>query len=108
MSEKLFSISFNELCELEGIESQLVLEIVEYEIVIPLNRNTKDASEEHWVFDTDSLQWIKKALRLRRDLEIDWVAIAMVIDLMRQKEALQGEIESYQRQLDRFLSGETH
>ena len=107
MNEKLFSISFNELCELEGIESQLVLEIVEYEIVIPLNRNTKDASEEQWVFDTDSLQWIKKALRLRRDLEIDWVAIAMVIDLMRQKEALQGEIESYQRQLDRFLSGET-
>jgi chaperone modulatory protein CbpM len=108
MNEKLFSISFNELCELEGIESQLVLEIVEYEIVIPLNRNTKDESEEQWVFDTDSLQWIKKALRLRRDLEIDWVAIAMVIDLMRQKEALQGEIESYQRQLDRFLSGETH
>ena len=108
MNEKLFSISFNELCELEGIESQLVLEIVEYEIVIPLNRNIKDESEEQWVFDTDSLQWIKKALRLRRDLEIDWVAIAMVIDLMRQKEALQGEIESYQRQLDRFLSGETH
>jgi len=107
MSEKLFSISFDELCQLEDVDSQLVLEIVEYEIVIPLNRNAEDASEEQWVFDTDSLQWIKKALRLRRDLEIDWVAIAMVIDLMRQKEALQGEIESYQRQLDRFLSGET-
>jgi chaperone modulatory protein CbpM len=108
MSEKLFSLSFDELCQLEGIESQLVLEIVEYEIVVPLNRDAKGANEAQWVFDTQSLQWIKKALRLRRDLEIDWVAIAMVIDLMQQKGSLQCEIESYQRQLDRFLSGDTH
>ena len=108
MSESLFSISFYELCQLEGIESQLVIEIVEYGIVIPLNKSIEKASEDKWLFDTGSIHWLKKALRLHQDLEIDWVAVAMVIDLMQQKEALQKENEAYQRQLKRFIKDDTH
>ena len=108
MSEKLFSISFDELCQLEGIENQLIVEIVEYEIVIPLNKNSEETNEDQWLFDTESIYWIQKALRLHHDLEIDWVAVAMVIDLMQQKEALQKENETYQRQLKRFITGDTH
>lgn len=51
---------------------------------------------------------LKKALRLHQDLEIDWVAVAMVIDLMQEKEALQKENEAYQRQLKRFIKDEIH
>jgi len=108
MSEKLFSISFDELCQLEDIESKLIVEIVEYEIVIPLNKNTAETNEDQWLFDTGSLHWIQKALRLHHDLEIDWVAVAMVIDLMQQKESLQKENEIYQQQLKRFITGDTH
>jgi chaperone modulatory protein CbpM len=106
MSEQLFSISFNELCQLDGIESQLIIEIVEYGIVMPSNKRLEEDDQAQWLFDTGSLHWIKKALRLHRDLEIDWVAIAMVIDLMQQKEALENEIELYQRQLNRFIAGD--
>ena len=107
MSETLFSISFNELCQFEGIESQLIIEIVEYGIVIPLNRNRDKTNYEQWLFDTGGLYWMKKALRLHLDLEIDWIAVAMVVELMRQKEALQKENELYQRQLRRFIKNET-
>ncbi len=103
MSDSLFSVSFYELCQLEEIQSHLVIEVVEYGIVDPLNKGSDDASEEQWVFDTDSIYWLKKAVRLHQDLEIDWVAVAMVIDLMQQKEALQKEKEAYQRQLQRFI-----
>jgi chaperone modulatory protein CbpM len=108
MSESLFSVSFYELCQLEGIEGHLVVEIVEYGIVIPLNKSIGKTNQEQWLFDTSSIHWLKKALRLHQDLEIDWVAVAMVIDLMRQKEALQKENEIYQRQLKRFIKDCTY
>tara|TARA_R110002072_G_scaffold172728_3_gene327022 strand:+ start:47848 stop:48183 length:336 start_codon:yes stop_codon:yes gene_type:complete len=108
MNEKLFRISFDELCQLEGIEGHLIIEVVEYGIVVPLNKAKEKSNEKQWLFDTGNLHWIKKALRLHHDLEIDWVAIAMVIDLMQQKEALQKENETYQRQLERFITGDTH
>ncbi|SMF48428.1 chaperone modulatory protein CbpM [Alteromonadaceae bacterium Bs31] len=102
MTEALFSISFKELCQVEGIESELIVEIVEYGIVTPLDKNTDARPYDQWLFDTGTIHWIKKALRLRQDLEIDWLAIAFVIDLMRQKETLQKENELYRRQLKRF------
>jgi chaperone modulatory protein CbpM len=104
MSETLFSISFDELCELEGIESHYVVQVVEYGIVMPFN---KKANQESWLFDTKGIPWIQKALRLHLDLEIDWVAVAMVIDLMQQKQALQSENEAFQRQIERFVKIET-
>ncbi|MEE4244130.1 MAG: chaperone modulator CbpM [Kangiellaceae bacterium] len=107
MSETLFSISFEELCQTEGVEGELIIEIVEYGIVMPLDKNTDPTRYQQWLFDTGAVPWIKKALRLRQDLEIDWVAIAIVIELMQQKEALQKENESYQRQLKRFIKNET-
>lgn len=60
MSEKSFSISFDELCEIEGIESQLIVEIVEYEIVTPLNKRLEETTEHQWLFDTASIYWIQK------------------------------------------------
>jgi len=107
MSETLFSISFEELCQVEGVEGELIIEIVEYGIVIPINKNSDQTRYEQWLFDTGAIPWIKKALRLRQDLEIDWVAIAMVIKLMQKKEVLQKENECYQRQLRRFINNET-
>jgi len=103
MNETLFSISFKELCQVEGIEGELIIEIVEYGIVMPLNMESEQSRYEQWLFDTGAIHWMKKALRLRHDLEIDWVAIAMVIDLMQKKEALQKENSLYKRQLRRFI-----
>lgn len=108
MSETLFSISFDELCQLEGIESQLIIEIVEYGIVVPTNKSTNQTSYEQWLFDTGGVHLIKKALRLRQDLEIDWVAIAMLFELMKQNEVLQKENDVYQRQLNRFLKDDMY
>lgn len=103
MNETALDISFEELCQIEGIERHLIIEIVEYGIVIPLNNNLDQIQYEQWLFDIGALHWLKKALRLHQDLEIDWVAIAMVIDLMQQKEALEKENQEYQSLLRRFV-----
>jgi chaperone modulatory protein CbpM len=99
MTKTLLSVSISELCQIEEIESELVVDIVEYGIARPI----AGSGAIDWVFEATSVHWIKKAVRLHRDLEIDWVAVAMVIDLMKQKEALQKENKRYQRQLRRFV-----
>jgi len=102
MSELLFEISFHELCQNEGINEQVIIEVVEHGIARPLGGMT--ASD--WVFESSSVFWVKKAIRLKRDLEIDWLAVAMLIDLLQENERLEKEKQSLHAQLERFLCNE--
>tara|TARA_R100001509_G_scaffold155424_1_gene117895 strand:+ start:433 stop:744 length:312 start_codon:yes stop_codon:yes gene_type:complete len=88
-----------ELCECEGVSRQAVVSLVEYEVAFPL----AGASVEDWTFDVDSIHWLRKALRLRRDLELEWVAVAMVVDLLRTRERLERDNRQLQRRLSRLL-----
>lgn len=99
MSTTILQITFTELCELERIESDVILHMVEFGIVKPI----KGEYEADWIFEATSVHWIKKALRLATDLEIDWVAVALIIDLMQKKEALERENQCYRLQLERFI-----
>ena len=98
----MMRITVAEICEHEGISEQQVLTIVEYGIAEPLRgRGTAD-----WEFDTATAAWVRRALRLRRDLELDWVATAALIDLLRQRERLRRENRALRRQLERFIAGD--
>ncbi len=92
-------IPLNELCQIEGISHELIMEVVEYGIAEPAAGS--DLSE--WTFDMESTHWIKKAIKLNQQLHIDWVAIAMVIELIRQKETLEKENVMLKTRLNRFL-----
>lgn len=99
MTELVLSISLQELCQYEELSEQLIVEVVEHDIAQPVaGRNTAD-----WVFDASSVHWLKKAVRLHTDLEIDWVAVAMVIDLLRENERLERRNRGFEQQLMRFL-----
>jgi chaperone modulatory protein CbpM len=98
MIRRLTVISLSELCQLERIESHHIIEIVENGIVKPI----ANANSEDWEFETTSVYWIKKAVRLHQDLEIDWLAVALLIDLIQQRDALQKEKEFFKQQLSRF------
>lgn len=99
MAEMVLSVSVHELCEYEGFSQQLIVEVVEHGIAQPVaGRSAGD-----WEFDTAGAHWLRKAVRLHNDLEIDWVAVAMVIDLLRQNEALRKHNERVEQQLRRLL-----
>lgn len=99
MTEGFLKISMSELCEAEHIDQQVVVEVVEYGIAAPVEGN----SANEWIFDTTSVHWLKRAIRLYVDLEIDWISIAMVIELLKQKERLISENQQLQGQLQRFV-----
>lgn len=99
MTELVLSISLRELCQYEGLSEQIIVEVVEHGIAQPMaGREVVD-----WVFDTTSVHWLRKAVRLHADLDIDWVAVAMVIDLLRRNEALERRNQCFEQQLKRFL-----
>lgn len=102
MREALINIPLAELCQIEGIEHDLVVDVVEYGIVEPIGR-TEDGQ---WVFENRSIVWIKKAVRLHLDLDIDWVAVAVVIDLLQQKSDLERENERIAQLLQRFVGSD--
>ena len=99
MTVSVTQLSVSELCQLERIEKNLVVEVVEHGIASPL----MGQSSRDWVFDGTTVHWIKKAVRLHQDLEIDWIAVSLVIDLLQQKESLEQENERYRAQLGRFM-----
>ena len=99
MTDIVLSISVHELCQYEGLNEQLILAVVDHGIAQPVAGN----NVVDWVFDTTSVHWLQKAVRLHYDLEIDWVAVAMVIELLQKNETLRRENESIEQRLKRFL-----
>ena len=99
MKKVLLHISFTELCQDEFIEGEHIVELVDHGVITP----AAGTGQDDWIFDTRSVYWIKKALKLRRDLDLEWLAVALAIDLIRENEILRDEIESCKRQLQRFL-----
>jgi chaperone modulatory protein CbpM len=99
MSSASFQISVHELCECEDITESTLIAAVEHEIVAPVAG--QQASE--WVFETAHVVWIRKAIHQRQDLDLEWVAIAMLIDLLREKEQLEQANQALKLRLRRFL-----
>lgn len=100
MSTSALSISLRELCECEQVSRQWLVTIVEHDIVSPVS---VAGAVDDWVFETRSVQWVKRAIRLHQDLDLDWVAIAMILELQQQQEQLVLENRCLQQRLQRFL-----
>lgn len=98
MTELIVSISLHELCQYEGLSEQIVIEVVDHGIAEPV----AGGSVTDWVFDATSVHWLHKAVRLHNQLEIDWVAVAIVIDLLQRNEALERQTQCLKQQLGRF------
>ena len=73
--------------------------MVEYGIVKPL----EGEKLSEWVFDIESAHWIKKAIKLNQQLQIDWIATAMIIELMKKTQQLEKENKQLAARLNRLL-----
>lgn len=95
-----YTVTFNldDACLAIGSEDSLVCAIVEHGIVEPQGDSPQD-----WLFDLDMICTAKRALRLQRDLQLDWSAIALVVSLIEERDRLRNENQRLQAQLLRFL-----
>ena len=98
--QKAHYVSFEELCHVTELSSNIIIEIVEHGIVEP-----EGNSPENWVFNAQMVVVTKKACRLHRDLGIDWQGIALAIVLLEEMEQLKSENQKLNSLLDRFVTG---
>ena len=102
MTTAVVRISVRELCEREGLSQSLLVELVQCDIARPVAGNSVD----DWLFDATAAHWLNKAMRLQRDLDLDWIAVAMLVDLLRERERLNQENRLLRQRLARFLADE--
>lgn len=88
-----------ELCRAVSISEPCLVEIVEHGIVEP-----KGGSIIDWIFDTQAITLVKKAVRIQHDFELDWSATALAIDLLERLEQLNIENEYLRQRLGRLES----
>lgn len=91
-------LTLEECCQRIDVPADSLIEIVELGIVEPGGGNPHD-----WRFDSDALGRLRQALRLQRELGLDWQAVAVALDLLDEVGRLRAENESLRRRLLRFM-----
>jgi chaperone modulatory protein CbpM len=78
------TFTLTEFCQACGVETELVVEMVEEGVIEPAADN-----ESEWRFYGPSLVRAQTALRLVRDLDVNWPGAALALDLLDELDRLQ-------------------
>ena len=77
------TFTLRELSHACGVETELLVEMVDEGVIEPA------VVETEWQFYGDSLIRARRAIRLVRDLELNWPGAALALDLLDELERLQ-------------------
>lgn len=73
-------LSFTDFCRACGVERQWIVEMVEEGVIEPLS------DRNDWEFHGEMLLRAQRAVRLVRDLGVNWPGAALALDLLEQLE----------------------
>ncbi len=90
------SFSLEELCEICRIQSSEAEDFVRYDILVP-----NGTTVTQWTFDMEQLQRLRKAIRLQRDLELNYAGIALVMQLLAEIEELRATTNLYHKHVEK-------
>jgi len=69
--------SLVELAHRSGVETHLIVEMVSHAILEP-----RGTDAVNWRFPAPTLARVRRAVRLRRDLELNWPGVCLAIELL--------------------------
>ncbi|GAA3961292.1 chaperone modulator CbpM [Allohahella marinimesophila] len=93
-------MSLDELCQSAHLPTDYLVELVQYNIVLPI----AGAEPREWLFSIAAVTRVNKAARLHRDLDMDWADVALVLDLLEDIDRLRTENDQLKQQLNRLLT----
>lgn len=91
------AIGLTDLTQVCGISAEILTLLVGEGLLAPLGKTPED-----WLFDTHQINRIRRALRLSQDLELDWPATALTLDLLDEIQHLRQRIHCLELQLGRW------
>jgi chaperone modulatory protein CbpM len=90
-------VSIHDLVELSGLNADEIKELVENGALQPT-----DLGDEPWTFSADCVVTVRRATRLRNELELDPHAVAVALSLLERIRQLELEVARLQAQLSRI------
>ncbi|QKK79790.1 Chaperone-modulator protein CbpM [Marinomonas primoryensis] len=87
--------TLEEVCERCGTHTQMIVEMVEYGIVEPIEQPLLD----DWYFNSQALVRLQRAQRLMIGLKLNLSGVALSLELLDEIDGLQQHIEVLRRQL---------
>lgn len=90
-SDVVDALSLQDLCRFCQAEEDWVIELVEYGVLEP-----KGSRSGNWQFIGTNIVRAKKARRLNRDLGINVAGIALVLDLIEERDAVLRRLSQYE------------
>ena len=90
-TEVVETLTLEELCHFCQTDEAWVAELVEHGVLDP-----KGSTAQTWRFQGVSIARAKKARRLSRDLGINTAGVAMVLDLLQEREQILRRLARYE------------
>jgi chaperone modulatory protein CbpM len=94
MNETSYYLTLTELTQSVRVSTETIVTIVDCGIVEPQGDQPRQ-----WLFEPQMVKLIQRACRLQRDLELDWPAVALALDLIEDLHRLREENQRLRRQL---------
>ncbi|AJZ90865.1 chaperone modulator CbpM [Cedecea neteri] len=98
MANVTVTFTITEFCLHTGIQADELNEIVGLGVVEPYDFEVKP-----WLFDDHAISVAQRALRLRRELALDWPGIAVALTLLEENERLRQENRLLRQRIGRFI-----
>lgn len=80
-----YCLSLQQLCHSATAEPEFVLQLVEYEVLLP-----QGDQDDNWQFQADDLARLRRAQRVMRDFELNLPGLALVMQLLDELAELRG------------------
>lgn len=96
LTTTIFTVT--EICHHTGVTKDDLNEIIALGVIEPVEIRT-----EEWLFDDNAIVVVHRALKLHRELALDWHGIAIALTLLDANEQLKQENQQLKRQLMRFI-----
>lgn len=91
----LWELTLSQLASLCGVHPDLIVRFVHLGLLDPLEERAGVPS----LFAPSAVGVVRKILRLRRDLGINYAGIGVVLELMHRIEALEARVRELERQM---------
>ncbi len=96
-------LTVEQVASMSGIHPEIVERFVRLGLIDPV---TRDPTTKDWLFEAEVIPIVKKIIRLRNDLGINYAGIGVVLDLLDKLEELERRITSLEIQISRLIASQ--
>lgn len=85
-------LTLPELAFLTGTTTEIIKQLAEWDLIVPCEQS------ETILFKTETVQTVRKIMRLRRHLQISIDSMALIFDLLDRIDALEERIKALEKE----------